>query len=396
MIVAARRKYEKSYDLSTFIDSRERRRIVGDAFVTPLDIINRRTYPDSVALHRSNFDTHGYTVHPVFTINFPDKKTMQAYVPYRALLPQGFDGVLVTGLGVSGHRDAMPILRMQPCVQNQGYAAGVAASMAAAEESSSTRSIDLKKLQQHLVDIGSLPAAVLEAEDSYPLPSDRVEAAVRAVVRDYRDLAILLERRDVALPLLRDAYEEATLPEHRLIYANILGMLGDATGIDTLIETISKQSWDKGWNFRGMGQFGGSLSRLDSLIIALGKTGEKRGLPVILDKLEQLDATKAFSHHRAVAVALETLKDRSAAKPLADLLSAEGMMGYAITAIDAGPKSSGGAEHRSQPLREIILARALYRCGDHDGLGERTLRAYEKDLRGLFAKHAHAVLGEKR
>ena len=45
MIVAARQKYRNSYDLSTFIDSRERRRIVGDVFVTPLDIINDREIP---------------------------------------------------------------------------------------------------------------------------------------------------------------------------------------------------------------------------------------------------------------------------------------------------------------------------------------------------------------
>jgi HEAT repeat protein len=225
------------------------------------------------------------------------------------------------------------------------------------------------------------------------LSDEQVAAAVRSVAQDYRGLAVILERQEIALPLLRQAHAAATEPEQRLVYANILGMLGDATGVETLIEAIQSQSWDKGWNFRGMGQFGGSISRLDSLIIALGWTGDPRGLPAILGKVKQLDASKEFSHHRAVALALEALRAPAAAEPLAELLSAEGMTGYALTRIDAETKSAGH-EHRSQPLREIILARALYRCGDHDGLGEKILRTYEKDLRGLFAKHAHAVLNE--
>lgn len=394
MIVTSREKYKNSYDMSPFIDTRERRRIVGDFVISPLDIMNGRTYDDSIAIHSSNFDTHGYTVHPVFLIDFPDKATMHAFVPYRALLPKGLDGLLVTGLGISAHRDAMPILRMQACIQNQGYAAGVAASMAAAE-GTSVRSINIKELQHHLVEVGSLTPDVLKSKDSYPLPPERVEAAVKSVVHDYRGLAVILAQSDVARPLLRDAYSSATDPADKLIYANILGMIGDTAGVETLIAAIDSQSWDKGWNFRGMGQFGGSISRLDSLIIALGRTGDERGVPAILRKLQELDASQDFSHHRAVAMALESLHVSSAAKPLAELLEKDGMTGYALTQIDADVKSAG-SEHRSQPLREIILARALFRCGDHNGVGEGILRTYEKDLRGLFARHAHAVLNAKK
>ncbi len=390
MIVSARRKYKSSYDVSTFIDSRERRRIVGEVFITPLDLINGRTYRDTISLHQSNFDTHGYTVHPIFLINFPDKKQMTVPVPYRALLPKALDDILVTGLGISAHRDAMPILRMQACIQNQGYAAGVAAAMAA-EEDTSPRSIDLHGLQKHLIEIGSLGSDVLDANDSPDPTPEQVAAAVRSVVHDYQGLAIVLDQPDVALPQLREAYAETSSAEQRLVYANILGMLGDATGSRTLIDEIEAAQWDQGWNFRGMGQFGGSISRLDSHIIALGRSGAKDALPSILAKLAELDASKEFSHHRAVALALEAIADRRAASPLAELLSKEGIMGFAITEIDSDNRTSAN-EHRSQPLREIILARALYRCGDHDGTGRRILETYAKDLRGLFAKHAHAVL----
>jgi hypothetical protein len=38
------------------------------------------------------------------------------------------------------------------------------------------------------------------------------------------------------------------------------------------------------------------------------------------------------------------------------------------------------------------LARALYRCGDFEGLGESILNDYSTDLRGHFARHAKAIL----
>lgn len=46
----------------------------------------------------------------------------------------------------------------------------------------------------------------------------------------------------------------------------------------------------------------------------------------------------------------------------------------------------------SDCLRELAVARALYRLGDFKGLGEKTLRAYAADPRGAYAKHAKLVL----
>jgi hypothetical protein len=51
-----------------------------------------------------------------------------------------------------------------------------------------------------------------------------------------------------------------------------------------------------------------------------------------------------------------------------------------------------GVATRIESLREIMFARALYRCGDFEGVGENTLRACAQDLRGHLARHAPAVL----
>lgn len=418
--IIAKEKFAGAYDVGQIVDSRERRRVVGDFTISPLDIINHRTYPDTINIAYSNFDTHGYTVHPAFILKSPDKEGIYADTPYRALLPKELDGIIVTGLGISAHRDAMPILRMQPCIQNQGYAMGVAASIAV-KDKKSLRDIDIKALQKHLIEKGNLPERVLTEVDSYPYPKEKIEEAVQKAANDYQDLPILLSQPETAIPLLRNAYRSADEIEKKvedstrtklnpptdnrqsppkLIYAHILGMLSDPTGADALLEAVAPQPWDEGWRFTGMGQFGGSVSPLDTLIIALGRTRDPRALPVLLNKLKDLGSNDAFSHHRAMAMALESLRDPQAAKPLAELLGKPDMAGHAFTdihkAIELTPKGySNDNSTREKTLREIVLARALYRCGDYNGLGEKILRDYERDLRGHLARHAHAVLKEK-
>jgi len=397
--VVAKKKYKSAYDLGQLIDTRERRRIVGDFVMSPLDISNDRTYPDTVVIAKSDFDTHGFTIHPAFLLKPPGRKSMLVNVPYRCLLPKGLDGILVTGLGVSAHRDAMPVIRMQADIQNQGYAAGVAAAMAA-KSGRGVRDIDIKALQKHLIEKGNLPDRVLTDKDSFPLPKEEVAKAVARLVNNFDGLEVVLAQLQDALPLLQDAYESAGTEKAKLTYAHILGMLGDATGAETLMDAVESTEWDKGWNFTGMGQYGASLSPLDSLIVALGRTRDKRGLTAILDKVEQLDENSEFSHCRAVAMALEALGNAAGARPLAGLLKKPGIMGHAFTEIEETrlrtPDSPTDTKTRNHSLRELILARALYRCGDYKGLGEKILKQYARDLRGHYARHAQAVLKRKK
>ena len=227
----------------------------------------------------SNDDSHGYPSDIYFALIPHTEKTRRAnhpapggsaYTPYRCLLPQGLDGILVIGLGISMHRDASAIVRMQHDMHNQGYAAGVAAAM-----------------------------------------SVRNRCSPR---------------------------------------------------------------------------------QIDALILALGAIGDSQALPAILNKLETLDAGVTLSHHRAVVLALEQIGDPAAAEPLARLLERPGMRGHVMTGLEPLYDRQRERRRREGPLREIVIARALYRCGDHQGLGEAILHEYQQDIRGLFARHATAVL----
>ena len=141
------------------------------------------------------------------------------------------------------------------------------------------------------------------------------------------------------------------------------------------------------------------MSVLDSQIIALGRTCREVALQPILAKVRQLGPEHALSHHRAMAEALETLGDPAAAKPLAELLQKPGMTGHAFTDVQTAmhdiPTSPTDNTTRECSLRELMLARALYRCGDYQGLGRKILEQYAQALRGHYARHSLAILSEK-
>jgi len=333
LFVSARQKYRSAFDLGQLIDTRERRRIKGEVVVTILDQMNDRTYRDTIGMCKSDFDMHGFPVHPFFVLSHPQRKSLTTYIPYRCLLPAKLEGILVIGLGISVHRDALPGTRMQPDIQNIGYAAGTAAAMAA-KSGGMTREIDIRALQKHLAEIGNIPASAVAAKESYPMPDERIAEAVRSLASDYRGTAVVLAHREKAVSMLEEAYRRAADEKARRIYAHVLAVCGSSSGVDTLIAAVkAAEKWDRGWNFKGMGQYGWALSPLDRWIVALGMAGEKRAM----------------------------------------LQPAAG-------------------SNRSLPLREIIIARALYRLGDHKGRARRSLERFAQDVRGHFARHASAIL----
>ncbi len=399
MFVHGKDKYPDAFDQGKLIDTRERRRVVGEFVLHPTDQVNGRTYHDSIVRAASDFDTHGYTIDPYFYLEHPDRKGLFCYIPYRCFLPKGLGGILVGGLGVSAHRDAVPVIRMQPDIQNGGYALGTAAAMAAAE-GVELRNLDVRELQAHLVEIGNLPETVLTDEDSYPLSEEEITKGIEAFSRGEEGAALPLSHWETALPLVRRSYDAAE-GEAKTRLAKMLALKGDPTGVPTLLERVrATKEWDEGWNYRAGGQYGHAESPLDQLIIALGYAKDRRAVPAILDKVALLDADSDFSHHRAAGLALELLGDSSAAEPLADLLRKPDMSGYVHSDIDRIRELDPDREvsvkailTRRHSLRELLLARALYRCGDHEDIGKRVLESYVTDLRGHLARHAKGVLG---
>lgn len=408
-LVGSRRKFRNYFDLGQLIDSRERRQIVGELTLDPVDFLYQRRFPDTVCVASSNFDSHGFTIHPVFMIKPPNKEQLWVDVPYRCLLPKGLDGVLVTGLGVSAHRDALPVIRMQPDVQNQGYAAGYAAAMAV-KAGVSVRDIDVRSLQRHLVAIGSLPERVLTDEDSFPIADEVLDEAIAERWDDYSGLALIFADPGRSIPRLVKALDATVSEEQRVRYALILALMGDDRGASVLEQAAGEAPWDEGWDYRGMGQFGMTLSAVDVLLVGLGRVGDASAWPVLLEKADALVTRAAesgnlpeFSHCRAIALAFESLTlrhaDGRAGDALAALLELPGVSGHAQTSlqqvIDAVTPDTNENQVRNHALRELYLGRALFRCDGGACRGRAILEAYADDLRGHFARHAARVLASQ-
>ena len=106
---------------SSVLGVRESRRIIGEYTLTLDDILAGRKFDDAVAivtfgadLHtKSNKGQHCFKVQPY-------------NVPLRALIPKGYDGIIVAGRCISGDRNAMASYRVTgDCAQmgeNAGYA----------------------------------------------------------------------------------------------------------------------------------------------------------------------------------------------------------------------------------------------------------------------------------
>jgi hypothetical protein len=216
-----------------------------------------------------------------------------------------------------------------------------------------------------------------------------VRGAVQHLVdTDYTGLAVIMASWACAAPLLREAHASAPTPEGKLRCAHVLGVMGDAAGFDTLAQVVQTTTQ---YELESIDTYFPYVTWLDSYIIALGRTQDRRATPIILEKLHMLGADKAserYSHYLAVCEALQQLGDPAAAEPLALLLKRSGEADKSIADEDkatAATRGRGG-------VRNLIIARVLYRCGDWDNVGRDVLRVYASDLRGVYARHAHAVL----
>jgi hypothetical protein len=403
------------YDSAQLVDSRERRRIIADYMLTTPDILNHRTFPDTVSHHKSNFDAAAFPTSPMLLVKDMKGPTYDVDLPYRSLLPRGLDGILATGLGAGAERDAMTLIRMQSDLQNQGYAAGVAAAMAAAN-GGHTRDIKLKELQQLLVAKGALEARVLTDNDSYPMSHDVIAKAV-AEVGDLRQeikqsrtvedknifsLAIVMAHPAQALPLLRQAYA-AVDGEKKITYAKILGILGDSAGVPALRTSLEQAAgWDKGYGLTSHRESDNTFSEQDRQVLALGYSGAPDGLATLGAKIQQLKPENELSHFIAAAMALQHFaKPKDCAAPLAKLLNTPGFTGHAVQQ-PVDPQTGALAERDSAStkpetnlnaaFKELLIAGMLVHCGDADGRGCAILEQYSRGVEGHFARYARHVL----
>ena len=129
---------------------RETRRIKGVHTMTAEEYISGYRYEDSISRGAHPIDIHA-TKGNKQSIHFLEQA---AYVPYRALVAEGYPNLLVAGRAISADRKAFASMRVQASCMGTGQAAGVAAAMCAAA-GCDVLSVDTEALIAKLKQLGA-------------------------------------------------------------------------------------------------------------------------------------------------------------------------------------------------------------------------------------------------
>ncbi|MGI6496122.1 MAG: FAD-dependent oxidoreductase [Kiritimatiellia bacterium] len=172
-LVLEYRKYYRDYVKSGFSDAelvatasemgvRESRRILGDYILVVDDFLRRASFEDEIG--RNNYPVDIHVMKPDseeefqrFQKEFGNLRmgSGESYgIPYRALVPQRLENVLVAGRCISADRSIQASIRVMPCCYVTGQAAGAAAALASRADGE-TRSVDVPALQDALRALGA-------------------------------------------------------------------------------------------------------------------------------------------------------------------------------------------------------------------------------------------------
>jgi ribulose 1,5-bisphosphate synthetase/thiazole synthase len=134
------------------IGVRETRRIFGEYRLNKQDVVSARKFEDAVAKCGAPIEDHHAGSDTVWQY-LPDGETYD--IPYRSLVPQKVDGLLVAGRCLSADHDAHASVRSMGQCMAMGQAVGVAAALAV-ENKVAPRKVSRRILQDKLRRIGAI------------------------------------------------------------------------------------------------------------------------------------------------------------------------------------------------------------------------------------------------
>jgi hypothetical protein len=164
------RKYvpgmENCHMLSTppMVGVRETRRIRGEYRLTRADVVGEREFPDSVGYGSFFIDIHNVGGPGMDEKVWRPRPGFRYQIPWRILVPEGVDNLLVAGRCASADHEALGSLRVMPQCGVMGQAAGTAAALSV-RDGRPVRETDPRRLQEALRSEGCIlsPRDVIKA-----------------------------------------------------------------------------------------------------------------------------------------------------------------------------------------------------------------------------------------
>lgn len=376
------------YDFSPMLTVRESRRIKGKHTLCMRDILRGKVFHDTMAVSLCLYDAHGMGSSPAYYTSIfgglKGKGTPEVVtrIPLRALLPENDEGLMVVSKAISATRDAGCLIRMNPDIQNTGFAAGVIASNAAVNclsfESAYTNDIKNKFAEWGLLPEEHIKSSPKTAEE---LKKGIAEGNPQAVVAAS------------SYPEYLSEFESDFEGEEFM--AQVLGALDSPKAAAPLLQSLENALE----NYQGESV---EATKLSTLVVLLTRLARKTKdikphlLPLLKRVIEVMDAGGGYGdptlgiyqnskvsnrivpNFRAimgVLIAVETLPDESLIEPLRSLKEKKNI------------NLRDGAEIHSVQLYLRILAAAA-RCGDRGALEE--IKTYRDSERYFFRRFAEA------
>jgi hypothetical protein len=307
--------------IAPLIGVRQGRQIVGEYQLTLADEVSGRRFDDAVSFTEAHYDNHSFDYE-----NESDQATLWVWalgnwkttigceVPYRCLLPQNVDGLLLASRALSITYDAHHAFRMQNDIQRIGEVAALAA-VQAVRKGVLPRNVDVGELQPVLKERGLLaeryrpkPAiagtgvprlpdpTTLSAEKAKDLvwlgvrageagvpalmealkssdPYVRFEASVALAAREVDEgVSVLLENVEARTDLVPEGIRTVPLWQAAIPF---LGIAGDSKAVPALTAVLEDNA--------------APLDALIATLRSLGRIGDERAIPAIQTFLQRTD-----------------------------------------------------------------------------------------------------------
>jgi len=139
--------------VASVLGVRESRHIEGKYKITVDDIVKGTKFSDRIATYGFGMDVHPRSEKE--SGNFKIEVAERYYIPYRSLIPEGCDNLIVAGKTISCESQAAGGLRCMPCAMAMGQAAGIAAVLAVTDNCT-PENVNIDKLQTILREKGAI------------------------------------------------------------------------------------------------------------------------------------------------------------------------------------------------------------------------------------------------
>lgn len=370
--------------IAPLLGLRQSRQVTGDYVLKLEDEICARRFVDCIGFTKAHYDNH-FACYFDFA-NQSDVAVLWTWIlgnwsriigceiPYRCLLPVNVENCLVSCRAISLDIEAHYEFRMQPDMQRLGEAAGIAAALSL-KQGITPRELNTKDLQRHLRKTGALDRK-MRPEPAIPEYSFKKLKEIFLSEKP-QDAVWTLSFRRKAIPFLKKVLKNGT--EHSRFWASVvLAIHREKDAVSELIRCVSERKPDTPEGDR-------TVPLWQSSIVLLGRIGDEKALPVLLEVLS--DKSAGLDALIAAVRAIGRLGDKKAVPDLLEFSRREDLPSIRKM---ANPLSFISKPVEEDALWQIELATAesLKKLGSPQN---KIIRKYLDDHRSYVRRYAAKI-----